>query len=57
MLFPVWRGALENISDPEGKAYRTDGVGEGKIGLAIPCCGIGGLVTLSRSQAHSEIRL
>ena len=32
---------MENISDPQGEAHASDGVGEGEAGFAIPCCGIG----------------
>jgi hypothetical protein len=33
MRFPVWRGALINVADPECKARSADGIGEGQAGF------------------------
>jgi hypothetical protein len=42
MGFPVWRGALINVADPECEARSADGVREGQADFSIPGSGVGG---------------
>jgi hypothetical protein len=42
VVFPVWRGVLINVADPDFEADGTDGVTECHAGLSVPRGGVRG---------------
>lgn len=40
LQFPVWRGALINVGEPDFEADGTDGVSERQTGFSIPSGGV-----------------
>lgn len=47
-MFPVRRGVLRNVSDPQSKTYSADRIGECEMGFAVPRRGIGRTVFIQQ---------